>query len=214
MGLWTVCFYLWEKQLSTKKDIGVLVKSVKRMMEPIADKGSWKERKGKHLNIQCHYKGHHIKFTFPVSPGGQLSVKRCYAQVRRKLNECGLSDPRFSVKMITTNSDTDYLLDKLYELLDTQDNKFIREDVGESSARRYIREARRTQRGAVSKKKPYRKRITYPIGDVRDDREISYYRYYVWRTYFRRDDTEVEGFITSTKPVYDESLVMWKQKNR
>jgi hypothetical protein len=198
--------------VSKRKDIGVLVKTLKRVMEPIADKGSWKERKGKHLNIQCHYKGHHIKFTFPNSPSGGSAVKNSYAQVRRKLNECGLSDPRFSVKMITTSNDTDYLLDKLYELLDTQeqDNKFIREDVGESSSKRYIKEARRAQRGAVSKKKPYRKRITYPFSE---DRRITYYRYYVWRTYFRRDDTEVEGFITSTKPVYDEALVMWKQRN-
>lgn len=203
--------------MSRRKEMKVLVKGLTKYLKPISDEGTWKERKGKHLNISCKHKGCHMHFTFPLTPSPS-GVSNTYGMVRRKLANCGLSDERFTAKMITSHSDTDYSMDEFYRFLEKQERLLtkvegiFREDVGPSSASRYIREAKTVQKSVVTQKKPYKRKTTYFC--TRRDMQITYDSYYVWASYFRRDDTQVTGFLRATRDQYQTSLAKWKKRKK
>ena len=192
--------------MSKKKDIGVLVKTSKKFLKPIADTGTYKERHGKHINVSFSYRGCFVKLTFPVSPRSDRAIKKAYAEVRRKLKHCGLEPPNvLKVKLITSSSDDEHL-ERFYSQLDSMENE-MGDPYKQEGVQDYLKRTTRIQRKAVRKnitnQKPYKKKITYSS----NGRNISYIRYYVWKTLFRRDDRQSTGYYSASKGEYDEADV-------
>ena len=194
-----------------KKEMKVLVKALNKFLKPISDDGTWKERKGKHLNISCKYKGCHIRLTFPYSPRPS-GIANSYGMVRKALAHCGLSDQRFSVKMATSSSTLDEYLHKLYDVIEQEEETLYgaiyKEEVGTKSASRYVAEAKRKQRSVITKERPYKRKVSF----VRLNKEITYTGYWVWKTMYRRDDKERTGYIRVTKEEYENAIARWKKR--
>ena len=105
----------------SKKDINTLIKLYRKFGESICDKGTFEERRTKHIIHKWKYKGEEFRMTFPISPGGGQTINNCYAQVRRKLRAIGLEPPReFAMKLIGSVEQRK-LLEEIWEHLGTDD---------------------------------------------------------------------------------------------
>ena len=154
-----------------------------------------------------------MHFTFPISPG-KSGVTPSYAMVRKALAHCGLTDPRFSVKMATSlaSSTLNDYLHKLYDVIEQEEETLYgaiyKEEVGTKSASRYVAEAKRKQRSVITKERPYKRKVSF----VRLNKEITYTGYWVWKTMYRRDDKERTGYIRVTKEEYENAIARWKKR--
>ena len=199
--------------MSKKKDIGVLVRTSKKFLKPIADTGTYKERHGKHINVSFSYRGCFVKLTFPVSPRSDRAIKKAYAEVRRKLKHCGLEPPNvLKVKLITSPSE-DENLDRFFSQLDSMENE-MGDPYKQDGVQDYLRQSSKIQRRSIrsnrTNQKPYKKKITY----ISNGHEISYTRYYVWKTLFRRDDRQSTGYYSASKGEYDKAVIDYKNNKK
>ena len=108
--------------MSKKKDINTLIKHARKLGERVSDAGTFKERKSKHLIMKWKYEGNPFMMTFPLTPSAPSAIKNCYAQMRRKLKEIGLTpSPEFSVKLIGS-AEQEELLEEMWEHLGTDED--------------------------------------------------------------------------------------------
>lgn len=107
--------------MSLKKDINTLIKLSRKFGNSWCDVGTFKERQSKHIIHKWKYKGNPFMMTFPHSPGGQSTINNCYAQMRRKLREIGLSPPpEFSMRLMGSVEQSQ-LLEEMWEHLGTDE---------------------------------------------------------------------------------------------
>ena len=61
---------------SYKKDIQKLIKMIRKVGKKVADKGTYKERMGKHLVIRFYLSNKLFSQTISITPGSYTAVKK------------------------------------------------------------------------------------------------------------------------------------------
>jgi len=110
---------------ASRKDINLLISKYIKLVKLICDDDSYEERKSKHFVVKFKYKNNPFRQVFPTTPGGQQSVKKCYANVRRNFKLMGIEIPsEFSVKMFvsTRQSEIDDLIEEIWNIIGDEDN--------------------------------------------------------------------------------------------
>ena len=182
-----------------KKDIQKLVKMIRKVGNKVADKGSYKERMGKHLIIRFSISNKLFSQTIPTTPGSSTSVKKTYADTRRNLLSLGIVDTRFSVRMSTGIDETDEILGDMFFLLDTI-NPVI--DEPSPSERLYLNEVEKLN---PTRTKPYKKKI---------GKNVSYEKYFVFGSKLGVYGRPIDSFVEVRENTFVEALMLWKEINR
>ena len=188
-----------------KKDIQKLTKMIRKVGKKVADKGTYKERMGKHLVIRFYISNKLFSQTISTTPGASTSVKKTYADTRRNLLSLGIVDARFSVRMSTGIDETDEILGDMFFLLDTINPV---SDEPSPSVRLYLNEVEKLN---PTRTKPYKKKISY-ITKTR--KEVGYDRYYVFGRKLGPYGIPTDGFVSVRKDTFVEALILWKGINR
>ena len=63
------------------------------------------------------------------------------------------------------------------------------------------------KKSLARKQKPYTRKLSY----IRDQLRMEYTGYYVWKTRYRRDDTQVVGYVGVSEDEYNKRLDHWKK---
>ena len=102
------------------KDINTLIKLSRKLGESICDKGTFEERKSKHLIMKWKYKGNTFAHTFPNS-SKKSSMNHQYSQMRKNLRASGLGPPSEFTRRLIGSIEQQELLKKLWVHLGTDD---------------------------------------------------------------------------------------------
>ena len=102
------------------KDINTLIKLSRKLGESICDKGTFEERKSKHLIMKWKYKGNTFAHTFPNS-SKISSMNHQYSQMRKNLRASGLEPPSEFTRRLIGSIEQQELLKKLWVHLGTDD---------------------------------------------------------------------------------------------
>ena len=111
--------------MSKKKDIKVLANALERFGMFISDKGTYEQRKSKHVVIKFKYEGKPFFQTLPNTPSSESSINKCYAQVRRNLKLIGIVPPReFCLKLSGSReeSEKDEMIEEIWKVVGTDEN--------------------------------------------------------------------------------------------
>ena len=104
----------------SRKDINTLIKLSRKLGENICDKGTFEERKSKHLIMKWKYKGNTFSHTFP-SLSKTSSINHQYSQMRKNLRAVGLEPPNEFATRSIGSIEQQELLEKLWTHLGTDD---------------------------------------------------------------------------------------------
>jgi len=188
-----------------KKDIQKLIKMIRKVGKKVADKGSYKERMGKHLIIRFSISNKLFSQTIPTTPGSSTSVKKTYADTRRNLLSLGIVDTRFSVRMSTGIDETDEILGDMFFLLDTINPV---SDEPSPSERLYLNEVEKLN---PTRTKPYKKKISYT---TKTGKNVSYEKYFVFGSKLGVYGRPIDSFVEVRENTFVEALMLWKEINR
>ena len=175
--------------MSATKDIKVLINAYEEFARTICDAGSFIKRHKKHITIIFSVQGNRIRQTFPTTPNSGTAVKKAYSGVRRSLRQHGIVayDDRFSVHLITS---ADLGNKKSHNAVLKQLNKVLENEV------RYS--------------KPYKRTITYR----RYNKQVSYIRYYGWKTRYSANNQEEDYLCQLSRGEYDEQVAITRMRSK
>ena len=106
--------------MHNKKEFNTLIKLSRKLGENICDKGTFEERKSKHLVMKWKYKGNAFTHTFPAS-SKISSINHQYSKMRKNLRASGLEPPsKFTTRLIGSVEQQE-LLEELWVHLGTDD---------------------------------------------------------------------------------------------
>ena len=189
-----------------RKDMNVLVKMIRKLGNKMCDKGTYKEREGKHLFIKFQYQTKPFRQGYPRTPGGQSSVRRAYADTYKNLLKIGIKDNRFRIRYLTGVDDVDNMISEMFSLLDTIPTT-IRDDVSQS-VRLYLKEVDKL---SPNHTKPYKKKISYVM---KTGKKVSYEKCFVFGRKLAPNGKLVDGYISVREGIYLEALHFWQNIKR
>ena len=190
---------------SYKKEIQKLIKMIRKVGKKVADKGTYEERKTKHLLIKFDVGKKPFRKSYPSTPSSWSSVKKAYADTRRQLLSLGIVDSRFSVRMSTGIDETDEILGDMFSLLDTI---IPVSDEPSPSVRLYLNEIEKLN---PTRTKPYKKKISYR---TKTGKNVSYEKYFVFGSKLGVYGGPIDSFVEVREDTFVEALIMWKEINR
>jgi hypothetical protein len=190
---------------SYKKEIQKLIKMIRKVGKKVADKGTYEERKTKHLLIKFDVGKKPFRKSYPSTPSSWSSVKKAYADTRRQLLSLGIVDSRFSVRMSTGIDETDEILGDMFSLLDTI---IPVSDEPSPSVRLYLNEIEKLN---PTRTKPYKKKISYR---TKTGKNVSYEKYFVFGSKLGVYGRPIDSFVEVREDTFVEALIMWKEINR
>lgn len=196
------------KVLRGNKDTRLLVKIIFKIYKQYGDQGTWKLREKKHAFISFTYKQRRFSTTISFTPKNNQTQ---FQTVRQELRKIGLDKGNnkywkdMKAMMSRGVNDTYGEMNGYLAALDELINENRFKSGYEKSQNSYQKDINRVhpKQSKPKNKKPY-KRIIYLYDDW--GREVQYTRYYVWRTIYRKDDTEVNGYISSTKSEFEKAM--------
>ena len=109
--------------MSNKKEIDTLIDLSRKVGQAFCDKNTFKETSSDQIIQEWKYQDTTFRMNFPKTSIDEIAIKNCYAQMRRKLKEIGLTpSPEFSVKLIGS-AEQEELLEEMWEHLGTDEDE-------------------------------------------------------------------------------------------
>ena len=175
--------------MSATKDIKVLIGAYEEFARSICDAGSFIKRHKKHIRIIFSYRGETVSQGFPTTPRSGTSVKKCYSAVRRSLRQHGIAtyDDRFQVHLLTS--------------ADLETNK---------SHIAVLKQLTKVLENELRYSKPYKRTITYH----RYNKQVSYIRYYGWKTRYSANNEEEDYLCQLSRGEYDEQVAITRMGDK
>jgi hypothetical protein len=110
--------------MNDQKEINTLNNLSRNVGQAFCDKDTFEETSSNQIVQKWNYQGETLKIIFPKSPSDGITVKNCYAEVRRQLREINLEAPSESSMRLVSNYTKVaelVLLDELWEELSEDD---------------------------------------------------------------------------------------------
>ena len=110
--------------MNSKKEVNTLISLSKKVGQAFCDKDTFDETYSNHIVQEWKYQGDTFRINFPKTPSDEITIKNCYAQMRRKLRKINLGAPsESSMRMVSNFAKVEelVLLDELWEELGIDD---------------------------------------------------------------------------------------------
>ena len=108
--------------MNDKKEINNLTNLSRKIGQAFCDEDTFEETYSKDIVQKWKYQGDVFKMSFPKNSTDKITIKNCYAQMRKKLREINLKAPSESSMRLVSNFakvEELVLLDELWEELES-----------------------------------------------------------------------------------------------
>ena len=109
------------KIILVRKKINTLINLLRNIGKAFCNEGTFEESSSNDIVQKWKYRGDTFRMTFPKTPNDEITIKKCYAQIRMKLREKNLkASSESSMRLVGNYAKVEelVLLDELWEELD------------------------------------------------------------------------------------------------